>query len=93
MKKLFMMLGLMLLAVPIQAKADTAFDYTGFTSENVSLFGWEPGGAGFLGGPLSNERLGLAQQFNINQETQMSFLNVTATVMPKQGTTVFNYRL
>jgi hypothetical protein len=93
MKKLIMVLGLMLLAVPIQAKADTAFDYTGLTSENINPLGWEPGGSGFLGGPLSNERLGLAQQFKINQETQMSFLNVTATVLPKQGTTIFDYRL
>lgn len=70
-----------------------AFNYTGQTAERVDGSGWEPRGYGVLGGPMANERLGLAQQFVIYERTHMTFLNLNATVLPNPGTTTFNYNL
>ncbi len=79
-----------MLFISTKAHADD-FNYTGNTAENIDGFGWIGGGTGPLGGPGGNERAGLAQQFEIFQDTNMSFLDIHATVAQGYGTINLNY--
>lgn len=75
------------------AKADN-FNYTGATAEDENGIGYvgNSGSGGGLGGPAGNDRLGIAQEFNVLLDTQTSFLYVNATVNPYGvGTTTVNY--
>lgn len=69
------------------------FNYTGNTAEKIDPIGYEPGGYGALGGPMSNERQGLAQQFLVDFDTHMTALKMDAIVSPRIGATTFSYKL
>lgn len=86
MKLLIMVLGVVLLAVPIQAWAqsaqDVSFDYTGLRAEDGYGIGWYSSGSVTLGG---NDVLGIAQQFTLSQSTDISDLDVEATSLYPVG--------
>ncbi len=84
---------LLLLVLTTTAYADE-FNWTGRTAEKIDPIGWAIGGTGPIGGPWANERMGLAQQFEIFQPTHMTYLNVHALVVPNGASTItFNYNL
>ncbi len=69
------------------------FMYTGLTAEKIDPIGYVPGGTGAIGGPVANERLGLASQFVMTDTVHVKDFNINVLVSPFVGTTTFTYKL
>lgn len=89
-----LILALILLVYPTNAYAFFTPSYTGNTAEAFDAPGnYHPGGSGSLGGPVANNRYGLAYQFLVDQDVQTTHLNVSADYGHGVGTTTIKYKL